>query len=167
MNTYSWREEMNERVLEIVVYIVDTMSSGSEETVVSEMKTISEQLMEQGYTENEIDSAFSWLTNNLDELEKDNSIDFDRLLSQFPETSWSSFVDPDLNPLPANYPVPLKELDIIGDEEIEHILDHSMRQGKFGVNISEIKAKVANLILNPDDQSNGSFFVFNQSYFGH
>ncbi len=167
MFTYSWREEMNERVFEIVVYIVDTMSTESEENFGSGMKTISEQLVEQGYTENEIDSAFFWLTNNLDELEKDDSIDFDKLLSQFPNTNWSTFVDPNLNPLPTNYPVPLKELDIIGDEEIEHILDHSMRRGKFGVNISEIKARVANVILNPDDQSNGSFFVFNQSHFGH
>ena len=158
---------MNERVLEIVVYIVDTMSSGSKDNAAGEMKNISEQLMDQGYTENEIDSAFFWLTKNLDELEKDNSIDLDKLLSQFPEPNWSTIVEPDINPLPRNCPVPLKELDVIGDEEIEYILDHSMRRGKFGVNISEIKAKVANVIFNPDDYSNGSFFVFNQSHFAH
>lgn len=154
---------MNERILEIVVYIVDTMSSGSDESIVSEMEDISEQLMERGYTETEIDSAFSWLTHNLDELEKENALDFDRLLSQFPETNWSTLA----NHEPRNFPLPLKELDIIGDEEIEHILELSIKQGKLGVNISEIKAKVANLILNPDDFSNGSFFVFNQSYLGH
>ena len=158
---------MNERVLEIVVYIVDTMSSGADENVVSEIEGISERLVEQGYTETEIDSAFSWLTENLDDLEKDNMVDFDKLLSHFPESNWSTFTKPKLNSLPTNYPLPLKELDIIGEEEIEHILEHSMRLGKYGVTISEIKAKVDNLILNPDDFSNGSFFVFNQSYSGH
>ena len=158
---------MSERVLEIVVYIVDTMSSGADENVVSEIEGISERLMEQGYTEREIDSAFSWLTDNLDDLEKDNMIDFDRLLSKLPESNWSSFSKSGLNRLPTNIPSPLNELDIIGDEEIENILNNSMMFGKYGVTISEIKAKINNLIFNPDDFSNGSFFVFNQSYFGH
>jgi len=158
---------MNERVLEIVVYIVDTMSSGEDENIASEMEGISDRLIERGYSETEIDFAFSWLTENLNDLEKDDMIDFDKLIAQFPESNWSTFTKSDLNTLPTNSPVPLKELDIIGDDEIEHILANSKKFGKYGVSISEIKAKINNMILNPDDFSNGSFFVYNQSYFGH
>ena len=158
---------MNERVLEIVVYIVDTMSSGEDENIASEMEGISDRLIERGYSETEIDFAFSWLTENLNDLEKDDMIDFDKLIAQFPESNWSTFTKSELNTLPTNSPVPLKELDIIGDDEIEHILANSKKFGKYGVSISEIKAKINNMILNPDDFSNGSFFVYNQSYFGH
>ncbi len=158
---------MNERVLEIVVYIVDTMTSSSDENLFNEMDTISEQLIEQGYTEKEIDSAFSWLTKNLDEMVTNHSFDLDRLLSQFPPKNRMKSVKADIHILPANYPRPFKELDIIGDEEIEHILAHSMRLGKFGVSISEIKAKVASLILSSEGTTNGSFFVYNQSILGH
>ena len=158
---------MNERVLEIVVYIVDTMSTSADESVFKEIEGIPERLIEQGYSKREIDSAFSWLSENLSDLEKDNMIDFDKLLSQFPESNWSTTDNSEKSPLSKKNSESLKELDIVGDEEIEYILDHSMRLGKHGVTLSEIKAKIGNLILNPDDYSNGSFFVFNQSYLGH
>ena len=159
---------MNERVLEIVVYIVDTMSSEADESVINrEIEGISERLMKQGYSEKEIDSAFLWLSENLDDLEKNNMFDFDKILSQFPESNWSAIAESEQHPFSKKNPEPLRELDIVGDEEIEYILDNSLRMGKHGVTISEIKAKINNLILNPDDFSNGSFFVFNQSYLGH
>jgi uncharacterized protein Smg (DUF494 family) len=143
------------------------MTSSADENIFGEMENISKHLMKEGYTEKEIDSAFSWLINNLDELEKGQAIDFDKLLTQFTNKNWLKTGKSDLNALPAIYPLPLKELDIIGEEEIEHILEHSIKQGKYGVDICEIKAKVANLILNPGEVTNGSFFVYNPSNLGH
>ena len=64
---------MNERVKEIVEYIVNEMQSGVDDAIIGRIETLSQKLMEQGYTETEIDSAFSWLIEELP-LETDDEL---------------------------------------------------------------------------------------------
>lgn len=158
---------MNERVIEIVVYIVDSMRSGSDENIIGEIKNLSEKLVDQGYSENEINSAFTWLMNEMSTSEEDGEPELDQLLSQQAIQNWSNCPGPNVKPAPYDFLVQLRELDIIGENEIEQILDQSLRHGKNSTSISEIKAMVARLIMTPEDVSDGSFFVFNQDYRGH
>ena len=158
---------MNERVIEIVVYIVYSLRSGSDENIIGEIKNLSERLVDQGYSENEINSAFTWLMNEMSTSEEDGELDLDQLLSQQAIQNWSNYPKPNIKPAPYDFLVQLRELDIIGENEIEQILDQSLRHGKNSTSISEIKAMVARLIMNPENVSDGSFFVFNQDYRGH
>ena len=50
---------MNERVVEILVYIMSEMRGGK--SAPNNLEILSRDLLQRGYTENEISSAFSWL----------------------------------------------------------------------------------------------------------
>jgi len=157
---------MSERVMEIVAYIVDAMQSNLDETILGNIESLSQLLMEQGYTENEINSAFSWLIDMMPTtVESDNPIE--QALPEQQDHTWYHLDKSAFSPAAYNYIVQLHELDIVGEAEIEQILDHSLKSGKHGISISEIKALVASLILNADQIVDGSFFVFNRNYQVH
>ena len=56
---------MNERVMEIVFYIVDAMQSNIPESIQHRFESLSQKLIEEGYTETEIDSAITWLVEKM------------------------------------------------------------------------------------------------------
>ena len=166
-NTHSRREEMSERVMEIVLYIVDSIGATTDENIISEVKHLSNKLLERGYTENEINTAFSWLMENILEpvnIMNDEDIVQNRTSSQ---KQWTKLSQPKTVAIPYNFLYQLKELDIVGEEEIEQILGRSLLRGKKETSISEIKAIINELIFNQQDISSVSFFVMNRKYYGH
>ncbi|MDW7679052.1 MAG: DUF494 family protein, partial [bacterium] len=72
---------MNDRVREIVLYIMDSMDSVTDEDMINEIQDISEQLIERGYTENEINRAFTWLFDNIPESNRLEGKNQDQLSS--------------------------------------------------------------------------------------
>lgn len=151
---------MSERVMEIVAYIVNAMQSSLDEAIIGRFESLSELLIEQGYTENEIKSAFSWLIEKIPDTKEQSPPDpYDH--------AWYNFDNSAFAPAGHNFLIQLRELDIIGDQEIEQILETSLKNGKRWISISEIKALVSNLILTTDPMMNGSFFVFNKNYQVH
>ncbi len=153
---------MSERVMEIVAYIVDAMQSDLDEAIFGQFEDLSTLLIEQGYTENEINSAFSWL---IEKIPPD--MDSDYSIEQVPpdqtDHTWYNYDKSAFTSAGSNYLIQLHELDIVGEEEIEQILDQSRRNGKYGISIAEIKAMVSSLIFNSDPILDGSFFVFNKN----
>lgn len=157
---------MNERVMEIVVYIVNAMQSNIDDTIQGRFESLSEKLVEEGYTETEIDSAFSWLMENI------NKEPIGALLSETPHhnqpsKTWDEFDRSILTPAAYNYMLQLRELDIIGETEVEQIVEKALLHGKQGISIPEIKALIATLILDPEETTDTSFFIFNKSYQVH
>ncbi len=152
---------MNERVLEIVAYIVNAMQSSLDDAIFGRFESLSELLIEQGYTENEINSAFSWLIEKIpdDDFEQSPPDQLDRARFNFDNSTFT--------PAAFNFLIQLHELDIIGDAEIEQILATSLKYGKQWISIPEIKALVSHLILTTDPMMDGSFFVFNKNYQVH
>ncbi len=157
---------MEDRVMEIVVYIVNAMQSSLDDAITGRFETLSEVLIEEGYTENEINSAFSWLIEKMpSNIDNDYPIEPPPLDQQ--DSTWYNFDQSAFAPAGENNLVQLHELDIIGESEIEQILDQSLKSGKHGISIAEIKALVSSLIFGTDQVMDGSFFVFNKNYQVH
>lgn len=152
---------MSERVMEIVAYIVNAMQSSLDEAIFGQFENLSTVLIEQGYTENEINSAFSWLIEKIPP-DMDGEYSIEQVPPDQQDRTWYNFNKSAFTPTGSNYLIQLHELDIIGEEEIEQILDHSHRHGKHGISIYEIKAMVSSLIFNTNPIMEGSFFVFNK-----
>lgn len=152
---------MSERVMEIVAYIVDAMQSSLDDAIFGQFENLSTLLIEQGYTENEINSAFSWLIEKIPP-DMDSEYSIEQVPPDQQDRTWYNFDKSAFTPAGSNSLVHLHELDIIGEEEIEQILNHSHRNGKHGITISEIKAMVSSLIFNTNPVMDGSFFVFNK-----
>ncbi len=153
---------MSERVLEIVAYIVNAMQSSLDDALFGHIENLSQVLIEQGYTENEINSAFSWLIEKMPS-EADANVDSESSFSDYADRSWHSFDKPTLSPAGNHTPIQLRELDIIGDEEIEQILTQTLKNGRQGISIAEIKALVSSLVFTTDPLIDGSFFVYNKN----
>lgn len=154
---------MNERVMEIVAYIVDAMQSNLDEAIIGGIENLSQILIDQGYTENEINSAFSWLIEKIPS-DADSNFSIEQLPPDQPDHAWYNFEKSAFTPAGYNFLIQLRELDIIGTDEIEQILTHSLKNGKHGISIAEIKALVSNLIFTTDPMLDGSFFVYNKNY---
>ncbi|MDW7679051.1 MAG: hypothetical protein SCK70_00680, partial [bacterium] len=60
-----------------------------------------------------------------------------------------------------------RELEIVGEEEIEEILNQCLLKGKAGISISEIKAIVDSLVMDLRGDVSSSFFIMNRKKYGH
>lgn len=147
---------MNERVVEILIYIMSEIRNnrkGSEE-----LELLSKDLIQRGYTENEISSAFSWL------LERMQSESEELVKSHGPITKYSfrhlheierSIISTEAY----GYIVQLKELGIIDQVEVEQIIERAMMLGSQ-VSVEDIKSIVANMLFNPEKFNDGAFLMF-------
>ena len=138
---------MNERVVEILVYIMKEIKST--EQGVGGLDLLSEELVQRGYTENEISSAFSWLFDKI----KDS---FDELVKNTGPTLPASFrvlhevermiIMPDAY----GYLIQLKELGLLDETEMEQMIDRALMLGTSRVTLDDMKTIVASSMFNPE-----------------
>jgi uncharacterized protein Smg (DUF494 family) len=158
---------MDERVMEIVLYIVDSINSTTEENILSQIKDISDSLVERGYTENEIKSAFDILMESLAEDEPELATNVHSNKKSQKKAVKKTAPQAKEVKKQKHFIYQVNELDIVGDEEIEKIINQSILRGKYGTSISEIKAMINNFLFDPGDLQSNSFFVINQKHYGH
>ena len=158
---------MDDRVMEIVLYIMNSINATTDENILSQIEAISDSLVERGYTETEIKSAFDILMESITE----EGIEF--ILPEEKKqksTRKSKKVQKSSSSAPKtqkHFIYQVNELDIVGNEEIERIINRSMMRGKHCTSISEIKAIVDHFIFDPQELQSNSFFVINQKQYGH
>ena len=138
---------MQERVLEILIYLIYEFNTTTD-SAPKKWGDISEKLMKNGYTEHEINLAFSWL--------------FERLHQQNDQQAWSSGVPYKgmrvlherermvLRPEAYGYLVYLKELELIDQEHMEIVIERAMMLGINDVDREDVKAIIASLIFDVD-----------------
>jgi uncharacterized protein Smg (DUF494 family) len=155
---------MNERVVEILVYIMNEMRG--EKAAPNHLEIISRDLQRRGYTENEISSAFSWL------YERYQNENEELLRHTGPMLPGSFRVLHDLEriviaPEGYGYLLQLKHLGILDDVEIEQVIERAMMLGATRLSEDEIKSLVASALFNSDGASDGSLFVLEENAIVH
>jgi uncharacterized protein Smg (DUF494 family) len=151
---------MNERVVEILVYIMTEIRG--EKSVANHLELISRDLLQRGYTENEISSAFSWLFDH-------NQNESQKLVRQSEATLSGSFrVLHDLerlviSPQGYGYLLQLKQLDILSDAEIEEVIERAMMLGATRLSEAEIKSLVASMLFHFDGLNEAAFLLEDDS----
>lgn len=141
---------MNERVVEILVYIMSQIRGRNGN--LNELEVISQDLLNRGYSQNDISSAFSWLLekfkNNIEEIVKNSG----------PTSAFSFRILHELEqmiitPEAYGYVLQLKALELLDDFDVEQIIERTMMLGTTHIDIPQIKAIIASVI----SQNNGSF----------
>jgi len=151
---------MNERVVEILIYIMSEIRSNRK--VSGKLDILSKNLIQQGYTEGEISSAFTWL---LARLKNDS----EEIVEQQSPSLKSSFrhlheIERSIISVEAyGYIIQLKELGIIDELDTEQILERAMMLGTSEITTGDIKSIVASLLLNHDAFIDGSYFLFEEN----
>ena len=155
---------MNERVVEILVYIMSEIRKN--QSVSNKLDLLSQNLIEQGYSESEISSAFTWL---LDHLNHDTEELFER---QQPTLRTSvrhlHEIERSIIAVPAQgYIIQLRELGLIDELDVEQILERAMMSGHGQVTVDDIKSIVAAMFLASEPGIEGSFFIFDENPIVH
>ncbi len=147
---------MNERVVEILIYIMSEIRRNR--NVTTKLDILSESLIQKGYSESEISSAFSWLMDRL------NNESEEIIPKQEPSLKQSvrhlHEIEKAVISIEAHgYLIQLHELGIINQLEQEQILERAMMSGASEVDIDDVKAVVASMLFSSDSLENGSFFL--------
>ena len=151
---------MNERVVEILIFIMSEIRSNRK--VSGKLDILSKSLIQQGYTESEISSAFTWL---LDRLKNDS----EEVVEQKNPLLKSSFrhlheIERSIIAVEAyGYIIQLKELGIIDESDVEQILERAMMMGASEITTGDIKSIVASMLLNYNALTDGSCFLFEEN----
>ncbi len=155
---------MSERVMEIIAYIVKEMESNQALNDGESFKLISQKLVDDGYSESEINSAFSWIFEKMDATDEENvpapSQNSQRMLHDFEKVA--------ISPTAYGYLIQLREFDLINTMEMEQIIEKALlASGERMVSLNDMRRIVASMIFRPDDLMEGSFFLLDNSFNVH
>ncbi len=138
---------MNERVVEILIYLMHEIRQ--KRGNIELMDGISKDLIGKGYTENEINAAFSWLFERFKSdtedilVNEEADVNSYRMLSDIEKLVVSSEA--------FGYLIQLRQLRLIEQSEMEQIIERAMMLGVSSIGTEEIKTVVAALFFNSDD----------------
>ena len=146
---------MQERIVEIIIYLLEEFRlQQSDETY----HDLSSELISRGYTENEINFAFSWVFNHLQGKNVTST-------EQFEYSANSNRVLHDverlvISPEAYGYLIQLKHLGLISDYELETIVERVLSIGSSTVSLEDIKALTASMLLGSETNNSwdGMFF---------
>ncbi|MCD6166340.1 DUF494 family protein [bacterium] len=141
---------MNERVVEILVYLMSEIQNNKGN--IDQIDTISQELINKGYTENEINIAFSWLFEKM-QSETEEVLENTELVS---EESFRVLHDTEkmvISPKAHGYLLQLKNWGLIDTVGMEQVIERATMLGRGPITENEIKSIVAALLSNSEDKT--------------
>jgi uncharacterized protein Smg (DUF494 family) len=136
---------MDERLVELIVAIVDRLVARDKET--STVESLTRGLMSDGYSLGEINTAFMWLYHTVDEsffeegkvLPQHGSKDTLRMLNDFEKTL--------ISPQAYGYILQLSQLGLLDDLQIEELIERAIYTSVDIVELKDVKRIVPSIIL--------------------
>ena len=135
-----------EKVLEIIVFLLAELKMNKQLSDVD-----LNQLEKLGYTQNEINTAFSWIYSKIytgDKIfaDEDKIANSSRFLHEVEQNV--------ITPEAYGYLIQLKELGLLNNLDIDLIIDKLMVTSYNKVEINEMKFMIASYLLDIDDMNN-------------
>jgi uncharacterized protein Smg (DUF494 family) len=137
-----------ERVIEIIVYLLAEMKDSKKLSEVDVQK-----LTKLGYTQNEINTAFSWVYSKIHSGEK---IFADETLEPRSHRMLHEVEKNVIEPEAFGYLIQSRELGMISDMDIENIIDRIMASGYMKVTEDDVKYFLAAYLLDIEEAANKS-----------
>lgn len=155
---------MNERVVEILIYIMSEIRKNH--SVSQKLDLLSKNLIQKGYSESEISSAFTWLLDRLnhetEELVERRSPALSSSIRHLHE------IERAVISVPAQgYLIQLRELGIVDELDVEQVLERAMMLGNSQVTVEDIKGIVGAMLFSAEPGLDGSHFFFDESPIVH
>jgi len=137
-----------EKIIEIIVYLLAEMKVNKHIG-----KDDMENLSSLGYTQNEINTAFSWIYTKIYAGEKIFNDDKSASKSHRVLHHAESFI---ISPESHGYLIQLRELSLLTDMDMEVIIDKIMLSGYTNVEIEDMKIIIAGYLLDTEDMNNNN-----------
>ncbi len=144
-----------ERVIEIIVFLLAEMKSNKELN-----ETEVQKLTKLGYTQSEINTAFSWIYSKFNSKEKvfkkdESSSRSHRFLHEIEKNVISNEGH--------GYLIQLRELGMINDLDIEVIIERIMSSGYMKASKEDVKSFLAGYLLDLDETSDSRHMMINSN----
>ncbi len=133
---------MRNRILEIVVFLIDYMQGSRGHLTSSD--ELSSLLEAEGYSEDEISSAYSWLLHRFENAPEQFYANFPRSTSSVRILSHSERVQ--VTPEAYGFLIKLLSLSLIDYEQFEAILERSAMIGARNVTLDQMKLIVSSMV---------------------
>jgi uncharacterized protein Smg (DUF494 family) len=136
---------MQERIIEAIVYLLTEMQ---QERSRKDKINLTHALLLKGYTEVEINLAFSWIFNHLQNpphesiLPSENQDDLDQL-----DDLDELVIAPDAY----GYLLQLLNLGVVRENDMQIIIERALAYGKDDINLDDLKSIVASIIFGLDE----------------
>ena len=132
---------MQERIIEILVYVLTEVKRTKKSVGEIDIS----QLVQKGYTQQEISTAFAWLNNRLqvdDKVLERSSTEDNRGSFRFLHRAEQYVITPEAY----GYLIQLRELNIISQQEMELVIENAMLEG-FELSIAEIQNIITSVLF--------------------
>jgi len=134
-----------EKIIEIIVFLLTELKNNKQLTDVD-----TEKLAKLGYTQNEINTAFSWVYSKIYAGEKVFADDKSETNSQrFLHDVEQNIISPEA----FGYLIQLKELGLINNMDIDLIIDRVMVSSYSKVELADMKQLIASYLLDIDEMN--------------
>jgi len=146
------RKNMQERIIEIIIYLLEQFQQKPDK---NSPINHSQELISRGYTDNEINLAFSWISNHLQTrtMETDEQYAFENSEEL---TDLEKLI---ITPEAYGYLIQIYQLGMLKEYDIEDVIDRVVSKGKGNhITLDDVKAVAASLIFNTDGGSDTMFF---------
>jgi Smg protein len=148
---------MQERILEIIVYLLNELQ---QERKGLDKIDLTRDLLVNGYTEGEVNLAFSWIFNHLKSTPQnriDSDIDYTDQFEDYPEFE-RLIISPDAY----GFLLKLIQLGVIKENDIEMFIERAIAYGKDDISVDDLKSIVATILFGLDNRSSFNGYPFFQ-----
>lgn len=149
---------MQERIVEILIFVLNEVRKTNKSVGEIDLS----ELEQQGYTQAEISTAFSWLSNHLSTGRESWSEIAIRPRGSFRMLHRAEqFI---ISPEAYGYLIQLRELRIISEQEMEMVIERAMLSGFERLSATEMQAIVASVLFDGESsESQSGRTMFNSS----
>jgi len=147
---------MQERLIEIIVYLLGEFQQPQTN---DNYKDLSKELISKGYTESEINLAFSWIFNHMQQQQAGMEEDF-----RYAPTSSRILHDVErliITSEAYGYLLQMRHLQLLSDYDLEMVIERALSLGTSNITINDVKSLAASILFGSDVNSNsfdGFFF---------
>jgi uncharacterized protein Smg (DUF494 family) len=148
---------MQERIIEIIVYLLNELQQVRAQ---KDKIDLTRDLIVKGYTEGEVNIAFSWIFNHLKnppQERTDTDIEYTDHLEDYPEFD-RLVISPDAY----GFLLQLIQLGVIKENDIEMFIERAMAFGKDDLSVDDLKSIVATILFGLDNRSSFNGYPFYQ-----
>ncbi len=154
---------MYSRIMEILVLLMGEIGDRNWQT--DQMDRMSEDLVEQGYTEQEINTAFYWMYNRFGwenssppyTISVDDTADTSHRVLHVMERKY-------LTPEAFGYILQLRHLQLISAKDVEEIIERMTIMDLQAASIEDIKIIIQTILFEDDGVGEGYFKAFEPSH---
>jgi uncharacterized protein Smg (DUF494 family) len=154
---------LDKRFLDVLNFVLDEMNESS--TGDLDLETIVDVMQDEGFSDDEIQSAMSWIMNHGDGFES-NTVP----LSNVPRPMWralNEIEEQTISPKAYSYLFRLRQLNVLTDDNMEKVIDRAVDLRLFNMNVEDMKDLVAAVVLNFEDSASKGYFQFTTTRYPH